>query len=110
MLNISLMGTTKQKPTINKQRERETDIRMPLKKVIKPQRKRAKERNREKLQKLLEDKTINTMAISTYLSIITLPVNGLNHPTKSHRKAEEINSNTLLCTAYKRHTLEVRTH
>ena len=49
------MGTTKQKPTINKQRERETDIRMPLKKVIKPQMKRAKERNREKLQKLLED-------------------------------------------------------
>ena len=33
-------------------------------------------------------KTINKMAINTYVSIITLNVNGLNAPTKRHRLAE----------------------
>ena len=45
------------------------------------------------------------MAISTYLSIITLSVNGLNYPTKSHRKAKEIKSNTLLYMLPTRDTL-----
>ena len=35
-------------------------------------------------------KIIEKMAISTYLSIITLNVNGLNIPTKRHRLAKEI--------------------
>ena len=35
-------------------------------------------------------KTINKMAIGTYISIITLNVNGLNAPTKRHRLAEWI--------------------
>ena len=30
------------------------------------------------------------MTVSTYLSIITLTVNGLNDPTKRHRLAERI--------------------
>ena len=34
--------------------------------------------------------TIKTMAIGTYISIITLNVNGLNAPTKRHRLAEWI--------------------
>ena len=34
--------------------------------------------------------TIKKMAIGTYISIITLNVNGLNAPTKSHRLAEWI--------------------
>ena len=34
--------------------------------------------------------TIKTMAIGTYISIITLNVNGLNTPTKRHRLAEQI--------------------
>ena len=33
-------------------------------------------------------KIINKMAIGTYISIITLNVNGLNAPTKRHRLAE----------------------
>ena len=33
-------------------------------------------------------KTINKMPISTYLSIVTLNVSGLNAPIKRHRVAE----------------------
>ena len=35
-------------------------------------------------------KTIKKMVIGTYISIITLKVNGLNAPTKRHRLAEWI--------------------
>ena len=34
--------------------------------------------------------TIKKMAIGTYISLITLNVNGLNAPTKRHRLAEWI--------------------
>ena len=37
-----------------------------------------------------QPQTINTMATGTYISIITLNVNGLNAPTKRHRLAEWI--------------------
>ena len=36
------------------------------------------------------------MAIETYLSLITLNVNGLNAPTKRHRLAEKIPKNKKL--------------
>ena len=47
------------------------------------------------------------MAISTYLSIITLNVNGLNSPIKRHRVVEWIKTNkqtkkTNIYAAYKR--------
>ena len=35
-----------------------------------------------------KDFTGNTMSIKTYLSIITLNVNGLNAPIKQHRVAD----------------------
>ena len=38
----------------------------------------------------IKPKTIKTMVIGTYISIITLNVNGLNAPTKTHRLAEWI--------------------
>ena len=37
-----------------------------------------------------QSQTIKKMAIGTYISIITLNVNGLNVPTKGHRLAEWI--------------------
>ena len=37
-----------------------------------------------------QPQTIEKMAIGTYISIITLNVNGLNVPTKRHRLAEWI--------------------
>ena len=35
-----------------------------------------------------QPQTIKKMAIETYISIITLNINGLNAPTKRHRMAE----------------------
>ena len=35
-----------------------------------------------------QPQTIKKMAVETYISIITLNVNGLNAPTKRHRMAE----------------------
>ena len=56
-----------------------------LKIVIKPQKKRTKEGKKKEQQK---SKTINKMAIRTYVSIIALSVNELNAPSKRHRMAE----------------------
>ena len=43
--------------------------------------------------------TINKMAIGTYISIITLNVNGLNGPTKRHKLAEWIQKqDTYICS------------
>ena len=50
------------------------------------------------------------LAISTYLSIITLNVNGLNVPNKRHKVAEWIKNKTYFYAAYKRFTSELETH
>ena len=49
--------------------------------------KRAKEEERNHKNNL---QTMKKMAISTYLSVITLNVNGLNTPVKRHRVPEWI--------------------
>ena len=46
-----------------------------------------KYKRRKKTYKI-NPKTIKKMAIGTYISIITLNVNGLNVPTKRHSLAE----------------------
>jgi len=60
-----------------------------LKIVIKPQEERTREEGMKKENKN-KSKTVNKMAIRTYISIITLHVNGLNAPTKRQRLAEWI--------------------
>ena len=45
---------------------------------------------REEKRSTQSTQTIKKMAIGTYISIITLNVNGLNAPTKRHRLAEWI--------------------
>ena len=51
------------------------------------------------------------MVIGTYISIITLNVNGLNAPTKRHRLAEWIQKqDPYIYAAYKRPTSDVGTH
>lgn len=55
LLNVSLMVTTKQKPTINKQKRKRNRYKNTTKESHQITRKRAKETNREKLQKLLGD-------------------------------------------------------
>ena len=50
------------------------------------------------------------MVIGTYMSIITLNVNGLNAPTKRHRLAEWIQENkTHIYAVYKRPTSDLGT-
>ena len=49
------------------------------------------------------------MAIETYLSLITLNVNGLNAPTKRHRLAEWIwKQDPNIYAVYKKHTSDQR--
>ena len=51
------------------------------------------------------------MTISTYLSIITLNVNGLNAPIKRHRIAEWIqNQDPFICCLQKTHFISKDTH
>ena len=59
-----------------------------LKIVIKPQEERT--RREEKRNNKSKSKTVNKMAIRTFISIMTLNVNGLNAPTKRHSLAEWI--------------------
>ena len=49
------------------------------------------------------------MAIGTYISIITLNVNGLNAPTKRHRLAEWIQNKTHIYAVYKKPTSDLDT-
>ena len=49
------------------------------------------------------------MAIGTYISIITLNVNGLNAPTKRHRLTEWIQSKTHTYAVYKKPTSDLKT-
>jgi len=52
------------------------------------------------------------MAMGTYISIITLNVNGLNAPTKRHRVAEWIPKikKTHIYAVYKKSTSDLKTH
>ena len=50
------------------------------------------------------------MAIGTYISIITLNVNGLNAPTTRHRLAEGIQNKTHIYAVYKKPTSDLKTH
>ena len=51
------------------------------------------------------------MAIGTYISIITLNVNGLNVPTKRQRLAEWIRKqDPYIYAVYKKSTSDLKTH
>ena len=50
------------------------------------------------------------MAIGTYISIITLNVNGLNASTKRHRLAEWIQNKMHIHAVYKKPTSDLKTH
>ena len=50
------------------------------------------------------------MAIGTYISTITLNVNGLNAPTKRHRLAEWIQNKIHIYAGYKKPTSDLKTH
>ena len=48
------------------------------------------------------------MAIGTYISIITLNVNGINAPTKRHRLTEWIQNETHIYAVYKKPTSDLK--
>ena len=50
------------------------------------------------------------MGMGTYISIITLNVNGLNVPTEKHRLAESHKNKNCIYTVYKRATSDLGTH
>ena len=50
------------------------------------------------------------MVIGTYISIITLNINGWNAPTKRHRLADWIQNKNHLNAAYKKLTSELKIH
>lgn len=78
-----LMVTTNQKLVIDTHTKRERkEFNIKLKIVLKSQGKRSREEEREELQN--KQKTINKIAVNTYLIIITLNVNGLSAPIKRH--------------------------
>ena len=56
-----------------------------------------------------KSKTIKKIAIGTYISLITLNVNGLNAPTKRHRLAEWIQNKTHIYAVYKKPILDLKT-
>ena len=50
------------------------------------------------------------MTIGTYISIITLNINGLNVPRKRHRVAEWIKNKTHIYAVNKKPTSDLKTH
>ena len=57
-----------------------------------------------------QPQTIKKMAIGTYVSIISLNVNGLYAPTKRHRLAEWIQKQEPLYAVYKKPTSDLKTY
>ena len=57
-----------------------------------------------------EPKTTKQMAMATFLSIITLNVNGFNAPTKRQRLADGYKNKTPIYAVYKRPTSKQGTH
>ena len=76
---MNSMGNTNQKPPRYTQKLKRKKHKYNPKKIIKPQGKSLKEqqKNREELQN--QSETNNKMAISTYLSIISLNIKGLKY-------------------------------
>ena len=100
------MVTTNPKPILDTHTKKEKNPNITLKIVIKLQGKRAKEEEKNKKNYRISQKTTDKMAISTYISIITLNVNGLNALIKRHRVAEWTQKqNPYICCLQETHFL-----
>ena len=74
-------------------KKRKRNPKTTLKIVIKSREKRTEEEGKQKEHFYILH--FNKMAIRTYISVITLNLNGLNTPTKRHRLAEWIQKQDL---------------
>ena len=79
-----------------------------LNKIIKLQEKKLKEEKKQG-RPINKHKRSNKMAISTYLSVCTLNINGLNDP-QDKGWLIRLKNKTHLYAAYKRLTLEIKAH
>ena len=67
-------------------------------------------KHKKKITHKNKPKAIKKMVIGTYISKITLNVNGLNAPTKRQRLDEWIQNKTHIYAVYKRPTSDLGTH
>ena len=110
LLYQNLMVTTNQKSITNIQTEKKKESKYNTKNSHQITKKENKEERKNKKTYKNKSKTINKMAIRTYISTITLNVNGLNVPTKRHRLAESIQEQPYIYAVYKRPTSDLETH
>lgn len=80
------MVTTKQRPTVSAWKRKRKEWGVPLKKVIKVHRKKAREERNRGTTKTARNN--HKVSINTYLSISILNVNGLNSLIKRHTVTE----------------------
>ena len=84
MFHMSLMVTTKQKPTVTSQKIKRKKSKILLQPIINSQRKTA--RQNERNNGTTKQPENNEVAlVSPYLSLVTLNVNELNYPIKSQK-------------------------
>ena len=81
ILNMNPIVITSQKPTIHTKIER-NEHKHTTKESHQTTREKAKRRKKTKIKN--NQKTSNKMTVSTYLSTITLNINGINIPIKRH--------------------------
>ena len=109
LLCQKLIATTSQKCMRYTHTKDKRNPNTTLKKVIKSMTRQQKRKGRKKIYKN-ESKTINQMAIRTYIWIITLNVNGLMLQTKERNWLNGYENKTHTFAVYKRPTSELGTH
>ena len=92
-LCVNLMLTIMQKPIVDTQKIKIKESKHTTIENYEITKEESKGRRME--QRKYIQQTINKIEISTYLSVITFKVSGLNSPIKKHRVAEEIEKHGL---------------
>ena len=108
LLYQNLMVTANRKSTIDTHTKKKKESKHNSK--VSHQITREQKRKGQKNTYKNKSKTINKMAIRTYMSIITLNVNGLNDPTKDKDWLNGYKNKTHIYVVYKRSTSDLGTH
>ena len=108
---VHLMVTTRKKLITNTQKKIRKKFKHNTKEYHQNTMKERKRKRNKHRRNKNSQKTINEKAISTYLSIITLNVNGLNSPIKRHGVAEWIKKqHPFICCLQETHFRSKKTH
>ena len=104
LLYQNLIVAANQKSTIDTHTQKKKESKQNTKVSHQITRKESKRGREEKNTYKNKSKTINKMAIRTFILIITFNINGLNAPTKRHRLAEWIQKQDLyICCLHETH-------